>query len=248
MKERSKNNSIIFLTTLSVYLGLVLVGGTPSVLAQTANSVNKNLPTRIVINECDSSELGNEARRLLYKLGYKSEFISFLPTGIAHSFDEDNLRGIFDINVSVSFSEKDFPTYSITHHEEKKIGENSDSETPEIIESVLNLSKSYACLPQKNGQKTCLPTTVKSILSKEEFYVSVNFSESTNERAKEFADAYQYFIDEGICLYKDSNDLTALLNRSTKVFSENNQVFIVTRLPRGSLDALLKQDAKADGK
>ena len=35
--SNSKNyNSIVFLTTLSVYLGLVLVGATPSVLAQQA--------------------------------------------------------------------------------------------------------------------------------------------------------------------------------------------------------------------
>jgi hypothetical protein len=35
--SKSKNNSIIFLTTLSVYLGLVLVGGAaPHVLAQAA--------------------------------------------------------------------------------------------------------------------------------------------------------------------------------------------------------------------
>ncbi len=36
MNKRNKNNSIVFLTTLSVYLGLVLVGAPAHVLAQTA--------------------------------------------------------------------------------------------------------------------------------------------------------------------------------------------------------------------
>ncbi len=36
MKNKNKNNSIIFLTTLSVYLGLVLVGAPATVLAQAA--------------------------------------------------------------------------------------------------------------------------------------------------------------------------------------------------------------------
>ena len=36
MSDSKKYNSIVFLTTLSVYLGLVLVGATPSVLAQQA--------------------------------------------------------------------------------------------------------------------------------------------------------------------------------------------------------------------
>lgn len=36
MTKRRAHNSILFLTTLSVYLGIVLVGGSPSVLAQAA--------------------------------------------------------------------------------------------------------------------------------------------------------------------------------------------------------------------
>ena len=36
MTKRKAHNSILFLTTLSVYLGLVLVGGSPSVLAHAA--------------------------------------------------------------------------------------------------------------------------------------------------------------------------------------------------------------------
>jgi NCAIR mutase (PurE)-related protein len=42
------------------------------------------------------------------------------------------------------------------------------------------------------------------------------------------------------------NTLTKQVYENTKATSKNNQVFIVTRLPRGSLDALLKQDAKAE--
>ena len=38
-----------------------------------------------------------------------------------------------------------------------------------------------------------------------------------------------------------------IIYENTKVTSENNQVFIVTRLPRGSLDELLK-NAKAESK
>ena len=42
------------------------------------------------------------------------------------------------------------------------------------------------------------------------------------------------------------NLLGKQLYENTKAVSENNQIFIVTRLPRGSLDALVKQGAKAD--
>lgn len=38
MNKRPAQNSILFVTTLSVYLGLVLVGASPQVLAQAAGS------------------------------------------------------------------------------------------------------------------------------------------------------------------------------------------------------------------
>src|SRR5215203_2872032 len=52
MSERKNYNSIVFLTTLSVYLGLVLVGGaTPSVLAQAATTRDFNIKNEIVVED-----------------------------------------------------------------------------------------------------------------------------------------------------------------------------------------------------
>ncbi len=65
MSQRNKNNSIIFLTTLSVYLGLVLVGGaTPSVLAQAALTRNFDVQEEIEVrddldNKPDDEEIRN---------------------------------------------------------------------------------------------------------------------------------------------------------------------------------------------
>ena len=47
MSNKNKHNSIVFLTTLSVYLGLVLVGATPQVLAQKVK--NSDEPNKISI-------------------------------------------------------------------------------------------------------------------------------------------------------------------------------------------------------
>ena len=52
MSQRNKNNSIIFLTTLSVYLGLVLVGGAMSpVLAQAALTRNFDIQDEIEVKD-----------------------------------------------------------------------------------------------------------------------------------------------------------------------------------------------------
>lgn len=52
MNNRKNYNSIVFLTTLSVYLGLVLVGGaTPSVLGQAATTRNFDIKSEIVVED-----------------------------------------------------------------------------------------------------------------------------------------------------------------------------------------------------
>jgi hypothetical protein len=67
----------------------------------------------------------------------------------------------------------------------------------------------------------------------------------TKSNAEQFAD----FLNREFSFYFSvENTLTKELYENAKVTSENNQVFIVTRLPRGSLDELLKQDAKAESK
>ena len=47
MTNRKSQNSILFLTTLGVYLGLVLVGATPQVLAQAATTRNFDISEEV---------------------------------------------------------------------------------------------------------------------------------------------------------------------------------------------------------
>jgi hypothetical protein len=69
VKERNKNNSIIFLTTLSVYLGLVLVGGAMSpVLAQAATTRNFNIQDEIEVKDDLDKKPGNDFPFLFVQL------------------------------------------------------------------------------------------------------------------------------------------------------------------------------------
>ena len=51
MSDRRNRNSIVFLTTLGVYLGLVLVGATPQVLAQAALTRDFDIRNEIVFED-----------------------------------------------------------------------------------------------------------------------------------------------------------------------------------------------------
>ena len=51
MTSGKNYNSIVFLTTLSVYLGLVLVGGTPPVLAHAAMTRHFDIQNEIEVKD-----------------------------------------------------------------------------------------------------------------------------------------------------------------------------------------------------
>jgi hypothetical protein len=51
MSEKKNHNSLIFITTLSVYLGLVLVGSSPAVLAQAATTRLYDIRSEIVVED-----------------------------------------------------------------------------------------------------------------------------------------------------------------------------------------------------
>ena len=51
MSNPKNYNSIVFLTTLSVYLGLVLIGGTPPVLAHAAMTQQFDIQSEIEVKD-----------------------------------------------------------------------------------------------------------------------------------------------------------------------------------------------------
>ena len=67
MTTRNKNNSIIFLTTLSVYLGLVLVGGTPSVLTYAALTRNFDIQNEIEVKDDLDNKPEDDKNRKFFK-------------------------------------------------------------------------------------------------------------------------------------------------------------------------------------
>ena len=73
MSKNKNHNTVYFLTTLSVYLGLVFVGASPQVLAQAQTSKNSQSTT---------FEFSSRADNILTKLGVKKGFDneSIFPT------------------------------------------------------------------------------------------------------------------------------------------------------------------------
>jgi hypothetical protein len=75
-----------------------------------------------------------------------------------------------------------------------------------------------------------------------DFSLEVSFTRSNAEQFAEFLNGE--FSASAVSV---ENTLTKQIYENTRATAENNQVFVVTRLPRGSLDRLLK-NAKAESK
>ncbi len=229
MNQRNKNNSIVFLTTLSVYLGLVLVGGaSPQVWAQRSND----------------------------KSGEPNKISIVVPgEGLIFTFDLNPLIELNRLSVAESLPVK--MSGKIIFSSGKKV------ENWEAINAVAGNQKIIDLLNKEFFAPT-LSSLLPNDLSRlfpipKELFQSIEVDEDhiTVARTMKFGDAklaarmaeiYSRMADYAKSAKADKQIAGNLYLTNTEARSENNQVFVVTRLPRGSLDQLLKQDAKAESK
>lgn len=207
--KNKTHNSIIFLTTLSVCLSLSLLGATPLVFAQVAEkSTDKNK-------------------------------ISFLAPGEGFVFTFD-LNPIIKLNKIVS--QESLPI----EMSGKLIPLPQELTNWEVVSSkgspvVLDFLRKEFFPPQH-----LYPPVPELIFIKEEFQsVEISKDEITLVRNSIFADkskadyvekAYREIINYAKSPNTDKKAAGSIYITNTQIRAENNQVFIVTRLPRAAID------------
>jgi hypothetical protein len=210
MSNRKNYNSIVFLTTLSVYLGLVLVG-TPPILAQAA------LTQKI--------EIQNEAE-IKDDLDKKPEDkpcseTEFHTTGRDDRFIEQYAAIILK-SLKTSYASKDY---------ELAINASGGLDD-EIFDNLF-------------------PTTKKDLigdfnysLDKNNFVANFGFTSKTGiENISWIASSFNASLN--FLRNESQSKPQKTILKNTQISFENNQVFIVTRLPRASIDEFLaKKDAQ----
>jgi hypothetical protein len=209
MNSRKNYNSIVFLTTLSVYLGLVLAGGAvPSVLAQAATTRGFDIKNEIVVeddldkkpNDETSSELKSKSAET------ESQFIEQYAKTILALVRLSEING-----------------YELTIDSSEKFAENDEL-----------LSKLFPTL-----KKDVAINGFQYSLNRNKFFGKLNlksrFDKDISPVNNSFSSSLSSFRDES------QNKPEKVILENTKITFENNQVFIVTRLPRGSIDSLLAQ-------
>ena len=228
--NKSKNyNSIVFLTTLSVYLGLVLVGGSLPISAQ------ENLVA------CNEKELRQEATLKFTEIGLKSDYIYILPRlgNILLNEDYTAIGRFASFDVDIALSDKSAkPEFKINL---KQITARNDiTYTEELLRNIGTIADITGRSGCPVDQFGCSPFELKLRLDNSEFFAQLKYTRKSKSDARSFAYAYKLLVEADVCLFSNS-PLYKLRFRNTEAFARNNQVFIVTRLPRGSIDELLAE-------
>ena len=243
MSNRKNYNSIFFLT---VYLGLVLVGATPQVLAQAAMTRQFDIKNEIVVED----DLDKKPDEELDFSGAINDYFHDLEE-LIEDFQKYNRNEKFDLDAERFAFERHSSLTCNEGYEPVVSGYFRPNLKHPKIEKALNYAISNFddwenfsdCLHTENtlNNKNYSTHRFKLDVSYDTSQLSVEISipkknaQKADFLAERFNQAYRiYEVDEENAIVKTSY-------QNTSIRSENNQVFIVTRLPRGSIDDLLNE-------
>ncbi len=243
MSNRKNYNSIVFLT---VYLGLVLVGGSAQVLANAATPRLFDIKTEIEFKDEFDNKPDDEE-----KINFAGSLENYFDDVESLIKDLQKLHKIekFDLDYDTfEISEQSFVPCDVEGCPVGQSQREARIDNRWVEPAIIDARYSFAewdflsgCLKDTKAFKDGTSTSVKLKLSydKTELKVEISAPKSSVKRAEFLAEQFNqaskiHEIDEEKTIVKS-------IYEHTTFKSENNQVFIVTRLPRGSIDSLLAE-------
>lgn len=246
MKDRKNHNSILFLTTLGVYLGLVLVGAAP-VLGHAATTRNFDIRDEIEFADELDNKPDDERTNLSISLQVYFEDIEYFLGNLQRL----ERAGKFDIRsdkfeIAQSTLLPCVANNKVGSYTANSFVSSNKSLTPALERFSKDLTDGYSladCLPHErfDGKEA---TQSRFIVKFDESQLSIEIAVKKGSRtnAKHLTgDLARTFK---LIRAQQQNAVRQRLFANTAYRSKNDQVFIVTRLPRAALDSLLAKDAK----
>ncbi len=238
MSNKNKHNSIVFLTTLSVYLGLVLIGA-PPILSQAALTRNFDIQNEIEFKDNLDKKPDGEEVENSSKEDFPALFAQFLDE-VKKSIESGKIA----LPIQKNFRFEAYFNYSEMCNGS---GFGSDSSADKYLAKIVEDAFRQKIEPRAFELADYPRPSAKNIklnleANNTDLSLKISFGKLNAEQFAKFLN--QEFSSSAVSL---ENALTKQIYENTRATSENNEVFIVTRLPRGSLDELLK-NAKAESK
>jgi hypothetical protein len=241
---KSKNhNSIVFLTTLGVYLGLVLAGGaSPQVFAHSALTRNFDIQDEVEVKDDLDKKPDDERSALPLSVQvYLEDVEQFLIT-----LQDLSRKGRFDLNldafeVAQASSLPCVAGNSVGSYTAEKFENRNTALNPALRRFSKQLVYGYSlfdCLPSTRFKdKESADSHFDFKLNDSGFALEVVVKKSSPQSAHlllgPLGQTFQSF---------KTTDTVAIRNKiieNTTFRSENDQVFVVTYMPRASLEELV---------
>ena len=237
MTSGKNYNSIVFLTTLSVYLGLVLVGGTPPVLAHAAMTRHFDIQTEVEVKDDLDKKPDDE------KIDFPQTIADYYKNLSRFIGDLQKLHQIekydkFEISESgfISCNVAGDPVHraETTQRIDNRWLEPSITDAKYSFENWNFLSDCLKDDKFKTGVSTS--SNLKLSYDNSELKVKVSAFKLSQQRAEWLRQKF----NQAVKIYEIDEDdsIVEQLHKFTTIKSENNQVFIITNLPRASIGSL----------
>ena len=247
MNNRKNNNSALFIATLGVYLGLVLAGATPQVLASAAMTRSFDVKDEIDFKDSLDKKPDDENKRASDAVqGYLQDVEYFLV-----NLQRLRSKGNFDVYADI---------FDVAQNTMLPCVDSNLAGRYTPIRFVNPNPSSYSALVQLS-RSMIYGYSLGDCVSNNEF----NGVPAVDSRFSFKLDAKVFLVNIVVKKQTPQNAATLLgeLSRTLKAYetdksnrirqriidkttfkTENDQVFIVTRLPRAGLDSLLATSAK----
>jgi len=231
MSNRKNYNSIVFLTTLSVYLGLVLVGA-PPVLAQAALTQKIEIQHEAEIrDDLDKKPDEDLFAQTLVDLVRNLDMLSN-----AKNFDWET-KSVFTIE-DLSFCESDdTPSFLGSGSHPKKL-------TGAIEKAAIEIGRKLHAKKSKSGLGDFYARWPEGVTFKFSIeHKGFDLETAINLKSGENARAFLALLDAYLLRINSSTKTKELkiVVENTKSKVDGTRLLLVTHLPRASIDELLAQ-------
>lgn len=247
MTNRKNNNSILFLTTLGVYFGLVLVGAAPQVLAHAAMTRNFEIADEIEVKDDLDKQPDDERSSLSDSIQVYFQDVEYFLASLRTL----NQSGKFDLKLDTFEVAQSTLLPCVAGN---KVGSYTANRfvlanewlRPSLESFSKRVTDGYSladCLPNERFQgQEATDSRFNFKLNRSEFSVEVAVTKQSPQSASQFVDsigqAYRVFNS------KQQETIRKAISENTSFKSRKSQIFVVTRLPRAALDSLIAKDAK----
>ncbi len=241
--SRKSHNSILFLTTLGVYLGLVLVGATPQVLAQAATTKQFTIREEVSISDdLDKQPDDNAAAATAVRL-YLEDIEDFLiALGDLRARGQFHVASDrFDITQTTLLACVDGAKGDRTS---RVLFDTSNELTNAALIRITNaMTYGYTlgdCVTAADG-KTSKDSRFNVHIDDKELSIAIVVVRASDNHAATLAQS----LDAAKDLFKTQpTPIRSAIIEHTLVRPIGEHTAIVTRLPRGSLPSLLVSKAQ----